>query len=108
MIFFSSVVAFKGMGASCLRLSGATTRLFSSSISESVKAAIKNNNVIVYSKTYCSYCAKAKNALSELKVDYVVVELNVRLLLRHELSPNHEISNPFTRLFRMDVILKQL
>jgi len=32
--------------------------------------------VVVYSKTTCPYCVKAKNLLNDEKIDYVALELN--------------------------------
>ncbi|KAG2486533.1 hypothetical protein HYH03_014834 [Edaphochlamys debaryana] len=45
-----------------------------------VQAAVSSNKVLVYSKTSCPYCHKAKNALNTyLKPDqYTVVELDRR------------------------------
>ncbi|KAI9311405.1 glutaredoxin-1, partial [Dichotomocladium elegans] len=41
-----------------------------------VEEQIKSNEVIVYSKTYCPYCKKAKKLLDQLGVKYRAVELN--------------------------------
>ena len=37
------------------------------------------NDVMVFSKTYCPYCTKAKQALSELGVTFNVIELDVSM-----------------------------
>ncbi|KMZ68921.1 Glutaredoxin-C4, chloroplastic [Zostera marina] len=42
-----------------------------------VKEIISTNAVVVFSKTYCPYCKRAKNLLTELGASYIVVELNV-------------------------------
>ncbi|KAF0976355.1 hypothetical protein FDP41_004582, partial [Naegleria fowleri] len=34
------------------------------------------NKVVIFSKTYCPYCANAKKLFSELGVDYKVLELD--------------------------------
>ena len=39
--------------------------------------AIQENNVMVFSKTYCPYCEKAKSALNGLDVKYGLIELDV-------------------------------
>lgn len=38
--------------------------------------AISENKVMVFSKTYCPYCTKVKQALSEAKVDYRLIEMD--------------------------------
>lgn len=47
---------------------------------EEIKADVAANKVIMYSKVYCPYCIKAKNALNQfIKADqYKVVELDQR------------------------------
>lgn len=45
---------------------------------EEVKDLMKANNVLVFSKTYCPYCTKAKNVLNGHSVEYKVVELDER------------------------------
>ncbi|KAJ3085332.1 hypothetical protein HK102_000107 [Quaeritorhiza haematococci] len=39
---------------------------------------IDNNAVVVFSKTYCPYCVKAKGLFDRLNVKYVAVELDTR------------------------------
>jgi hypothetical protein len=39
--------------------------------------AIKDNQVMVFSKSYCPFCSKAKSALTELNVKFGVLELDV-------------------------------
>lgn len=43
-----------------------------------VERIINNNNVVVFSKTWCPYCKAAKAALNESKANYEVVELDNR------------------------------
>ena len=44
-----------------------------------VELQIKDNKVVVFSKTYCPYCKKAKEALSSTGLkDYALVELDER------------------------------
>ena len=40
--------------------------------------AIKANKVMIFSKTRCPYCKKAKEALTDLKIDFVTIELGKR------------------------------
>ncbi|EKX36829.1 hypothetical protein GUITHDRAFT_97486, partial [Guillardia theta CCMP2712] len=42
------------------------------------KKAIENNPVVVFSKSYCPFCAKAKDALDSLNAKYEVLELDLR------------------------------
>ena len=44
---------------------------------EEVKLKISSNKVVVYSKSYCPYCKKAKSALADAGLkDYVLIELD--------------------------------
>ena len=44
---------------------------------EEVKLKVSSNKVVVYSKTYCPYCTKAKSALANAGLkDYVLIELD--------------------------------
>ncbi|KAL7921278.1 thioredoxin-like protein [Trichoderma austrokoningii] len=47
-------------------------------VKEEVERIINNNNVVVFSKTWCPYCKQTKSTLNELKADYEVVELDNR------------------------------
>ena len=54
------------------------TRLFHTySSKETAQAAIKASKVMVFSKTYCPYCIKAKAALTQLSPLFSVMELDV-------------------------------
>lgn len=41
--------------------------------------AIQDNKVMVFSKSYCPYCAKTKSTLKDLNIEYGVFELDVRV-----------------------------
>ncbi|KFM23777.1 Glutaredoxin-C6 [Auxenochlorella protothecoides] len=41
-----------------------------------LKEKNKKNPVVVYSKTYCPYCAEVKSLFQKLKVDAKVIELD--------------------------------
>ncbi|KAL7785477.1 glutaredoxin [Trichoderma ceciliae] len=43
-----------------------------------VQRIIDQNNVVVFSKTWCPYCKATKQTLNELKAEYKVVELDNR------------------------------
>ncbi|KAI8616729.1 glutaredoxin [Chytriomyces sp. MP71] len=49
-----------------------------SSAKEIAEAAIAGNKVVVFSKTYCPYCTKAKKLLDSLGATYTAVELDTR------------------------------
>jgi glutaredoxin 3 len=42
--------------------------------------AIKDNKVMVFSKSYCPYCAKTKSTLQGLGIKFGVFELDVSAL----------------------------
>ncbi|CAI5742223.1 unnamed protein product [Hyaloperonospora brassicae] len=46
------------------------------SAKETVEAKIAASPVVVYSKSYCPYCIKTKSLLTQLGVQYEVVELD--------------------------------
>ncbi|KAI8971799.1 glutaredoxin [Mycotypha africana] len=45
-------------------------------IRDLVKKAIADNKVMVFSKSYCPYCMRAKDLFDDLDVDYKAIELN--------------------------------
>ncbi|CAG0882549.1 unnamed protein product [Cyprideis torosa] len=45
-------------------------------LAKDVQTTIKTNSVVVYSTTYCPYCAMAKKALQDLGVKFKLIELN--------------------------------
>lgn len=49
--------------------------------SEFIKKCITENKVFIFSKTYCPYCDKAKNALNSINVKYGLLELDEYILL---------------------------
>ena len=40
--------------------------------------AISSNKVMMFAKTFCPYCKKAKAALKEENIDFQVMELDTR------------------------------
>jgi hypothetical protein len=46
-------------------------------IAQAVSTAIKDNDVMIFSKSYCPYCNNAKKALSDLNINFVSWELDV-------------------------------
>ena len=61
--------AFRSIGVSKMSMSTAA---------EIAKQAIDSNAIMVFSKTYCPYCSRAKSALSDLNLKFEVYELDVR------------------------------
>ncbi|EGG19340.1 hypothetical protein DFA_02127 [Cavenderia fasciculata] len=45
---------------------------------EFVKQAISSNKLVIFSKTFCPYCVKAKQLFANLKVNAFVIELDNR------------------------------
>eukprot|EP00252_Welwitschia_mirabilis_P018124 TRINITY_DN4032_c0_g1_i1.p1 TRINITY_DN4032_c0_g1~~TRINITY_DN4032_c0_g1_i1.p1 ORF type:complete len:131 (-),score=23.95 TRINITY_DN4032_c0_g1_i1:175-567(-) len=43
-----------------------------------VETTITNNKIVIFSKSYCPYCARAKSIFKELNVVPYVVELDMR------------------------------
>ncbi|KAH9367771.1 hypothetical protein HPB48_010090 [Haemaphysalis longicornis] len=43
-----------------------------------IEETISNNLVVIFSKSYCPFCKRAKALFDELEVPYVAVELNTR------------------------------
>ncbi|KAI9260938.1 glutaredoxin-1 [Helicostylum pulchrum] len=43
---------------------------------EIVEELISSNKVVVFSKSYCPYCSKAKNLLKELGIEFFAIELD--------------------------------
>ncbi|KAH9453219.1 hypothetical protein MJO28_013459 [Puccinia striiformis f. sp. tritici] len=48
----------------------------SDAIAQQIEETIKNNVVVVYSKSYCPYCVKAVKTLKELGQSPIVIELD--------------------------------
>ncbi|RIB02524.1 thioltransferase [Gigaspora rosea] len=48
----------------------------SDEIKSQVEEAIAKNHIMVFSKSYCPYCNRAKQTLDELKVKYQALELD--------------------------------
>jgi glutaredoxin 3 len=49
-----------------------------SAVAALVEQAIKSEAVLVFSKTYCPHCTKAKQTLTQLKLNPTVHELDTR------------------------------
>ncbi|KAI8881259.1 glutaredoxin [Backusella circina FSU 941] len=45
-------------------------------IRDLVKKAISDNTVMIFSKSYCPFCIRAKDIFDDLNVDYKALELN--------------------------------
>jgi len=47
-------------------------------VEDLIQSEIDSNNVMVFSKSYCPYCAATKSLFSSLGVDFKVIELDQR------------------------------
>lgn len=47
-----------------------------SPLAQEIKQTIADHKVVIYSKTYCSYCTRAKGIFDQLNTPYKKVELN--------------------------------
>ncbi|KAK7085920.1 Glutaredoxin-2, mitochondrial, partial [Halocaridina rubra] len=45
-------------------------------VAEMVRERIKENCVVIFSKTYCPYCKMAKKAFNDLGISYQVYEID--------------------------------
>jgi thioredoxin-related protein len=75
VVMLSTSIAFFSRSSIRQGFSGILKKSLSMSASDTASAAIKANKVMVFSKTKCPFCKKAKEALTELKVDYGLIEL---------------------------------
>ncbi|OMH85505.1 Glutaredoxin [Zancudomyces culisetae] len=46
-------------------------------LKDQINEVVNNNSVVVYSKTYCPYCTKAKKELEKLNIKAKVIELDL-------------------------------
>ncbi|KAJ2514914.1 Glutaredoxin [Coemansia sp. RSA 1939] len=51
----------------------------SDSVPELVRKLISDNNVMVFSKSYCPYCSRAKRLLAEKGIKFNAIELDNRI-----------------------------
>jgi glutaredoxin len=50
--------------------------LFKTGSQQEVQKVVESNKVVVFAKTYCPYCKKAKKLLESLGVEFVAIELD--------------------------------
>lgn len=83
MQLFYIVISFMIVGTSSfLLLRNSFTRntknlTMSHAVKTLVANAIKENKVMVFSKSFCPYCSKTKNTLSGLNIEFTAFELDV-------------------------------
>lgn len=63
--------------SACTRRPAQSARWYASA-ADDARSAIKDNNVMVFSTTYCPYCAQVKSLFSSLDVHHAVWELDER------------------------------
>lgn len=60
-------------------MGGSSSKLnFAGQEAEFIKNEVESNQVVLFSKTTCPYCCNAKSLLSNLGVNYMVHELDLR------------------------------
>ncbi|KAF4720553.1 hypothetical protein FOZ63_022149 [Perkinsus olseni] len=62
----------------CLSPAGGGAPISTEEVKKLVDDEIKQNRVMVFSKSYCPHCKRAKNALNSIGAEYKVVELDGR------------------------------
>lgn len=58
-----------------------------------IKSEIAANHTVIYSKTYCPYCTRAKGKLLELKLEPLIKELDEDPIGPHIQSALHTLTN---------------
>ena len=89
----SNVIAFQALPESIttialglrhpFRTVQSSTRIFKlqmSTVRAEVDRLIAENPVMVFSKSYCPYCTRAKQAISQQGVTFKAIELDVRIV----------------------------
>ncbi|KAG2262997.1 hypothetical protein Bca4012_015331 [Brassica carinata] len=72
----SSVRAMSSSSSSADSSSSSSSSSFGSRMEESVRKTVTENIVVVYSKTWCSYCTEVKTLFKRLGVQPLVIELD--------------------------------
>lgn len=54
--------------------------VWTSPASELIESSIADNSVMVFSKSYCPYCKRAKKLLSDHKISFKAIELDTTAL----------------------------
>jgi len=76
--FLQLATAFLQQQSQQSKLPSGLTKLFHTySPRETAQAHIKSSKIMVFSKTHCPYCKKAKEAISQITPMYSVCELDV-------------------------------
>lgn len=66
-----------GRVASVPRACAVNPRSFSTMSADAINTLIQQNDVVVFSKSYCPFCLKTKNAFKDMGVDAKVLELDL-------------------------------
>ena len=75
VLLLAGVAAFRLPGSGARQMA---TKLFHTySSKETAAAHIKASKIVIFSKTHCPYCKKAKEAIGKLTPAFSVVELDV-------------------------------
>ncbi|CAL9227218.1 unnamed protein product [Arabidopsis halleri] len=66
----------RAMSSSSSAASSSSSSSFGSRMEESVRKTVTENTVVVYSKTWCSYCTEVKTLFKRLGIQPLVIELD--------------------------------
>ena len=51
---------------------------YRSSVQQYILSSVKDNQIVMFSKTQCGYCVKAKKILNDMGLKFLLIELDVR------------------------------
>lgn len=74
VMFIALGLSFSSRGGR--RSGGVLAKALSMSVLDQTQAKISSNKVMVFSKSYCPFCVRAKGALKDLGLDFEVEELD--------------------------------
>ena len=77
LLLLKEVFCFTHSSMAGSRLASSTRLFHTYSPKETAQAAIKASKIVVFSKTHCPYCRRAKDAITQLTPQFSVVELDV-------------------------------
>ena len=94
-------------------------RLFAFHAQNHCEKIIQMHDIVVFSKTYCPYCVKAKNALKEIGLIVEIIELDevnhgdeiqqaLYSMTRQKTVPNVFIKGSHFKLYTTHIFLKPL
>ena len=67
----------------------------SESVLQYVRDTVNRSPAVIFSKSYCPYCNRAKKKLQDLKIDFVAIEVNL-VKNQHLVDALFELTNQRT------------